>query len=187
MKEIKTRQDRWRDRPCSWIGKPFTKTVIQIYALTSKSEEAEWRPKTPSRINIPKIWPLHYRGLECKSRKSRNTWSNRQICSWSTKQSSQRITGFCQENMLVITNTLFQQHKRILYTWTSPDGQYWYQIDYILCGQRWRSSTQSAKARLGTDCCSDHELLITKFRLQLKKVGKTTGPFRYDRNQIPYG
>ena len=60
------------------------------------------------------------------------------------------------------------------------------QIDYILCSQRWRSSIQSAKTRLGADCGSDHELLITKFRLKLKKVGKTTRPFRYDLNQIPY-
>ena len=49
-----------------------------------------------------------------------------------------------------------------------------------------RSSIQSAKTRLGADCGSDHELLIVKFRLKLKKVGKTTRPFRYDLNQIPY-
>ena len=52
--------------------------------------------------------------------------------------------------------------------------------------QRWRSSIQSAKTRLGEDCGSDLELLITKFRLKLKKVEKTTRPFRYDLNQIPY-
>ena len=63
--------------------------------------------------------------------------------------------------------------KRGLYTWTTPDGQYRNQIDNILCSQRWRSSIQSAKIRLGADCGSDHELLIAKFRLQLKKVGKT--------------
>ena len=69
--------------------------------------------------------------------------------------------------------------------WTSPDGQYQYQIDYILCSWRWKSSIQSAKTRLGADCGSDHELLIAKFRLKLKKVGETTRPFRYDLNQIP--
>ena len=60
------------------------------------------------------------------------------------------------------------------------------QIDYILCSQRWRSSIQSAETRLEADCGSDHELLIPKFRLKLKKVWKTTRPFRYDLNQIPY-
>ena len=86
----------------------------------------------------------------------------------------------------IIANTLLQQHKRRLYTWTSPDGQHRNQTDYILCSQRWRSSIQSAKTRLGAYCGSDHELLIAKFRLKLKKVGKTTRPFRYDLNQIPY-
>ena len=98
----------------------------------------------------------------------------------------QRLIEFCQENTLVIANTLFQQHKRKLYTWTSPDGQYRNQIDYIICSQRWRSSIPSAKTRLGADCCSDHELVIAKFRLKLNKVGKTIRPFRYDLNQIPY-
>ena len=91
-------------------------------------------------------------------------------------EAAQRLTEFCQENALVIANTLFQQHKRRLYTWTSPDSQYQNQIDYILCSQRWRSSIQSAKTRLGADCASDHEFLIAKFRLKLKKVGKTTKP-----------
>ena len=95
------------------------------------------------------------------------------------------LVEFCQENALVITNTLFQQHKRRLYIWTSPDGQHWNQIDYVLCSLRWRSSIQSAKTRPGADCGSDHELLIAKFRLKLKKVGKTTRPLRYDLNKIP--
>ena len=93
---------------------------------------------------------------------------------------------FCQENALVMANTLFQQHKKRLYTWTSPDGQHQNQIAYILCSQTWRSSIQSTKTRPGDDCGSYHELLITKFRLKLKKVGKTTRPFRNDLNQIPY-
>ena len=122
--------------------------------------------------------------LECKSRKSRGTWSNRQVWRWSTNEAGQRLTEFCQNNALVIANTLFQQHKT--YTWTLPDGQYQNQTDYILCNQRWRSSIQSAETRLGADCDSDHELLISKFRLKLKKVGKTTRPFRHDLNQIPY-
>ena len=101
-------------------------------------------------------------------------------------EAGHRLTEFCQENALGIVNILFQQHRRRLYTWTSPDGQYQNQIDYILCSQRWRGSIQSAKTRPGADYGSDHELLIAKFRLKLKKVGKTTRPFRYDLNQIPY-
>ena len=101
-------------------------------------------------------------------------------------EAGQRLTELCQENTLVIANTLFQQHKRWLYTWIAPICQYWNQIDYILCCWRWRSSIQSAKIRLGADYGSDHEQLFAKFRLKLKKVGKTTRPVRYDLNQVPY-
>ena len=99
-------------------------------------------------------------------------------------EAGQRLTDFCQENALVIANTLFQQHKRQLYTWTSPDGQCWNQIDCILRSRRWRNSIQSAKTRPRSDCGSDHEL-IAKFRL-IGASGKTTRPFRYDLNQFPY-
>ena len=101
-------------------------------------------------------------------------------------EAGQRLIEFHQENAVVIANILFQQCKRRLYTWTSPDGQYQNKTDYILCSQKWRSSIQPTKTRLGADCGSDHELLIVKFRMMLKKVGKTTRPFMYDLNQIPY-
>ena len=97
-------------------------------------------------------------------------------------EAGKRLTEFCQENALVIANTLCQHHKRRLYTWTSPDGK----DGGALCSQRQRSSIQWAKTRPGADYGSDHELLIAKFRLKLKKVGKTTRPFRYDPNQIHY-
>ena len=101
-------------------------------------------------------------------------------------EAGQRLTEFYQENALVIPDTVFQQHKRQLYTGTSPNGQCQNQIDYILCSQRWRSFIQSAKIRPGAECGSDHLLLMAKFRLKLKKVGKTTRSARYDLNQISY-
>ena len=88
-------------------------------------------------------------------------------------EAGQRLIEFCKENALVIEKTLFQQHKRRLYTWTSPDGQYQNQNDYVLCRQNWRSSIQSAKTRPGANCGSYHKLPIAKFRLKLRKVGKT--------------
>ena len=117
-------------------GKPFNITVIQVYAPTSNAEEAERLYEDLQdllELTPPKMCPFHYSGLECKCRKSRNSWSNRQIWPWSTRK---RLIEFCQENALVIANTLFQQHKRRLYTWTSPDCQHQNQIDYILCSQR---------------------------------------------------
>ena len=147
---------------------------------------ALWRPTRPSRTNTQKRCPFHYRGLKCKSRKSRNTWINRQIWPWNTEWSRAKANRVLPKNTLVIPNALFQQHKRKLYTWTSPDGQHQNQNDYILCSQRWRRPIQSTKTKPGADCVWDHEPLITKFRLKLKKVEKTIRPFRYDLNEIPY-
>ena len=154
-------------------AKPLNITVIptsmyQPVMLKKLIFNDLWRPTRLSRTTSPKKCPFHYRGLEYRSRKSRNTWSNRQIWSWSTEWSRAKANRVLQENALVIANSLFQQHKRRLYTWRLPDGQYQNQIDFILCSQTWISSIQSAKSRLGDDCGSDHELLIVKFRLKLK-------------------
>ena len=119
-------------------GKPFNITVIQVYAPTSNAKEAEvewfneklqdlleltpqkdvlfiigdWNAKVASQ-QIPGVTGKFGLGVQ--------------------NEVGKRLTEFCQENALVIANTLFQQHKRRLYTWTSPDGQYRNQIDYILC------------------------------------------------------
>ena len=156
-------------------GKSFNITVIQVYAQISIAEEAEilWRPTRTYRTNTQKS--LEIPGLTSK------------FGLGVQNEAGQKLIEFPQENALVRANTLFQQNKRRLYTWTSPDGQYWNQTDNILWGLRWRSPIWSVKTRSGTDCGSDHEHLIAKFRLKLKKVGKTAKPFRYDLNQIPFG
>ena len=142
----------------------------------------------PSRTNTQKKCPFHYRGLEWKSGTSRNTWNNRQIWPWSTEWSRAK-----DNRVLPRERTGHSKHplpttqeKTCRDTWTSPDGQHWNQIGYILCSQRWRSYIQSAKTRPGADCDSDHELLTAKFTLTLKKIGKTTRPLGYDLYQIPY-
>ena len=145
-----------------------------------------WRPTTPSRTNTPKDVLFIIEDWKAKIGSQEIPGVTSKFGLGVQNEAGQRLTEFFHKNTLVMENTLFQQHKRRLYTWTSPDAQYQNQIDYILCSQRWRSSIQTAKTRLGADCGSDHELLIAKFRLKLKKVGKTTRPFRYDLNQIPY-
>ena len=131
-----------------------------------------WRPTRPSRTNTQKRCPFHYRAWNAKVRSQEIPGVMGKFGLGVQNEAGQRIIEFCQENALVIANTLFQQHKRTLYTWTSPYGQHRNQIDYILCSQRWRSSIQSTKPRPGADCGSDHELLIAKLRLKLKKLGK---------------
>ena len=64
----------------------------------------------------------YHRGLECKSRKSRDTRVTGKFGLGVQNEANQSLTEFCQENALVIANTLFQQHKRRLYTWTPPYG-----------------------------------------------------------------
>ena len=155
-------------------GKPFNITVIQAYAPTNNAEEAEveWFYEDLQdflELTPKKRCPFHYRGLECKSRKLRNTWSNRQIWLWLTEWERAKANEVLPRERTGHNKHSLPTHKRRLYTWTSLEGQHRNQIDYILCSQRWRSSIQSAKTRPGADCGSDHELLIAKCRLKLKK------------------
>ena len=168
-------------------GKPFNITVIQVYAPTSNAEEAvvEWfyedlQDLLELTLKKDVIFLIGDWNEKVRSQETPGVRGKFGLGIWN--EAGQRLIEFCPENTLVIANTLFQQHKRRCYTWTSPDGQHQNQIDYILSSQRWRSSVQSTKTRLGADCGSDHELLIAKFRLKLKKVGKTTRQFRYDLN-----
>ena len=121
-------------------GKPFSITVIQVYALTSNAEEAKVEQFCEDLQDLLELTPkkdvLFIIG----------DW-NAEVGSQETpgvtgkfglgvqNEAGQRLIEFCQENTLVIANTLFQQHKRRLYTWTSPDGQHQNQIDYILCSK----------------------------------------------------
>ena len=145
-----------------------------------------WRPTRPSRTNTQKRCPFHHRYGNAKVGSQEIPGVTGNFGLGVQNEAGQRLIEFCQENALVTANTLFQQLKRRPYTCTSPYGQYQNQIDYIFCSKRWRSSIQWEKTRPGADCGSDHELLIDKFRLKLKKVGKTTRPFRYDPSQISY-
>ena len=95
-------------------GKPFDITVIQVYAMTSNAEEAK----------IEHLYEDLQDLLELTPKKDVLFI----IGDWN--EAGQRLIEFCQENALVITNTLLQQHKRRLYTWTSPDGQQKNQIDH---------------------------------------------------------
>ena len=150
-------------------GKPFTIIVIQDYAPTSNAEEAEveWFYEdlqdllelTPKKdvLFIIGEWNAKVGSQETPGVTGKFELGIR-------NEAGQRLIEFCQENALVIANTIFQQHKRRLHTWTSPDSQHQNQIDYILCSQRWRSSIQSAKIRPGADCGSCAILCNSAFK-----------------------
>ena len=129
-------------------GKPFNIIVIYVYAPTSNAEEAEVEcfyehlqdllELTPKKDVLFIIGDWH---AKAGSQETRGVTGNFGL--GVQNEAGQRLIEFCQENTLVIENTLFQQHNRRLYTWTSPDGEHRNQIDYILCSQRWRSSIKT--------------------------------------------
>ena len=156
-------------------GKPFNITVIQEHASTTNAKEAEVEQFYE---DLPYL-------LEQTPRKKKKPHSI--IGDWNAKvgiqgisevtsqyglgvqnEPRQRLTEFCQENMLLREYILLQQTNRKLCTWTSLDRQCQNQIDYVLCRQKWRSSIQLVKTRPGADCDSGHELIIAKLRLKLK-------------------
>ena len=131
-------------------SKPFNITVIQVYAPTSNAEEAEVEWFDEDLRDLLELTPKNdvlfiIGDLNAKVGSQEIPGVTGKFGLGVQNEAGQRQTEFCQENALVIANTLFQQHKGRLYTWTSPDGQHRNQIDYILFSQRWRSSIQSAK------------------------------------------
>ena len=137
----------------------------------------------PSITNTQKRCLFHQRGQECKSRKSRDTWNNRQIWPWSTQWSKAKA------NQLLPRTHWSQQTSPSITKEDSTDGYHWMvnaEIRLIIFFAAKDGEALVNKTRPGDDYGSDHELLIAKFRLKLKKVGKTTRPFRYELNQIPY-
>ena len=146
-------------------GKPLNITVIQVYALTKNAEAAEFEPFHEDLQDLLELTPkkdvLFIVGdWNAKVGSQETPRVTGKFDLGVQNEAGQRLTEFFEENALVIANTLFQQHNSRFDTWTSPDGQYLNQIDYILCTQQWRSSTQSAKTRPGADCGSDDEILI---------------------------
>ena len=141
-------------------GKRFNIMVIQVYALTSNAEEAkvEWfyeDLQDVPEITTPKDVLFIIGDWNAKVGSQETPGITGKFGLGLQNEAGQRLTEFGQENTLVTANTLFQQHKRRFYTWTSPDGQHQNQTDYILCSQIWRSSIQSAK--------QDQELTVAQF------------------------
>ena len=136
-------------------GKPFNITVIQVYAPTRNTEEAEVERFHEDLQDLLELTPkkdvLFIIGdWNAKVGSQETPGVTGKFGLGIQNEAGQRLIEFCQENALVIANTVFEQHKIRLYTWTSPDGQHQNQIDYILCSQRWRSSILSTKNKTGS-------------------------------------
>ena len=169
-------------------SKQFNISVIQVYAPTTNAEEDEVEWFCEDLQDLPELTPkndvfyiIGNWNAKVGSQEIHRVTSKFGI--GIQNEARQMLTEFCQENTLVIVNTLFQQNSihgyhqivntkiRLMIFFTTKDGKTVY---------------SQQKARLGADCVLDHELLIAKFRLTVKKVEKTTRPFTYDLNQISY-
>ena len=122
-------------------GKPFNITVIQVFAPTSNDEEAEVERFCEDLQNLLELTPKKdvlfiIEDWNVKVGSQETLGETGKFGLGIRNEAGQRLIEFCQENALVITNTLFQRHKRRLYSWTSPNGQHQNQTDYILCSQR---------------------------------------------------
>ena len=126
-------------------GKPFNITVIQVYAPNSKAEEAEAEWFYEDLQDLLELTPQNdvlfiIGDWNAKVGSQETPGVTGKFGLGIRNEAGQKLIEFCQENALVIARMLFQQHKRRLYTWTSPDGQHRNQIDYSLSSQRWRAS-----------------------------------------------
>ena len=172
-------------------SKPNPISVLQVYAPTSAAadiEHEDFYSDLQSLIDsIPKKDVLIIQGDF--NAKVGSTCLDSEVMAdeglGEVNDSGHRLIDFCKQNALVIANTLFQQHARRKYTWTSPDGLVRNQIDYILTQKRWKSNLLNCKTYPGADCSSDHELLKAKVRLRLRKMQPQPAPLRYDLREIP--
>ena len=144
-----------------------------------------WRPVRPSRTNTPKRCPFHYRGLECKCRKPRNSWRKRQIWPWSTewtRAKANRIlprhTGHSKQ---LLPTTQEKTLQKDITKWSIPKSDRLYSLQPKM-EKLYTVSKNKTWSWLWLRSWAPY----CQFRLKLKKVGKTTRPFRYDLNQVPY-
>ena len=155
-------------------GKPFNITGIQVYAPTSNAEEAEaeWFYEELLELTPQKDVLLIIEGWNAKVGSQELPGVTDKFGLGVQNEAGQRLIDFCQDNTLVIANTLFQQHKRRLNTRTSSDGQHWNQIDYILCSQRWRGSNSQQKQDQELTVAQIMNSLLTNSDLNWGQWGK---------------
>ena len=126
---------KWQNALCSFRGKPFNITVIQVYASTTNAEDEDKQLHDDLQDFLeltPKEDILFIIGdWNAKVGSQETSGITGKFGLGVQNEAGQKLTEFCQENSPIRANTLFQQHKRWLYTWTSPDGQYRNQIDII--------------------------------------------------------
>ena len=171
--------------------KPFNITIIQVYAPTSDATQDEREAFYANLQQLKDSVPSQDVLIICGDFNAKvgdktiepSVMGDNGL--GEANEPGKRLIEFCCENNLVITNTLFKNHSRKKYTWISPDGITKNQIDYILVSRRWRTNIKNCHTYPGADCGSDHQLLMSKMRIKVKKLAKEPPPLRYDLARIP--
>ncbi|XP_049739840.1 craniofacial development protein 2-like [Elephas maximus indicus] len=170
--------------------RPVNTTIIQIYTPTTRAKDEEiedFYQLLQSEIDqtcnqdaliITSDWNAQVGNKEEESVIGKYGLGDR-------NNATDQMIEFCKTNDFFIANTFFNQHKRQLCTWTLPDGTHRNQIDYIYGKRRWKSSISSVRTRPGADCGTDHQLLICKFKLKLKKIRASLQEPKYELEYIP--
>ena len=155
--------------------KPILTNIIQIYAPTSESSDEELdtfyddlrsaTKQCKSQDNI-----IIQGDFNAKVGEGREGDIVGKYGLGARNENGEKLIQFAKENNLMFANTWFKEHKRRLWTWKSPDGSTKNQIDYVLTRKRFRNSIKRCKSYPGADCNSDHNLILTKYTIKLKKV-----------------
>ena len=170
-------------------GNPFNVSVVQVYAPTSAAADADMDnfysqlqdvlDKLPKKDYLIVMGDFNAKiGKGIQLEEESNVIGNYGL--GERNERGNLLVEFCIGNNLFVSNTLFYQHPRRLYTWVSPGDRVRNQIDFILVKRRWKSSVKSAKTLPGADIGSDHQLLIAEVRLKLKRITVGQKAQRFD-------
>jgi len=163
-------------------------TIIQIYAPTTTNEDtvAEFDGLRQQTVDdTPNGDVLIICDMNAKVGENEKSMTTGRFGLGIRNEAGERLMEFCEaQNSLQIMNTIFKQSRCRLYTWTSPDGKYKNQIDYIMCRSRWISTIQSTHTFPGADCGTDHEFMVAEVKGKLKKLRKEMSHQRYYVSKI---
>ncbi|BFY99382.1 hypothetical protein BsWGS_02422 [Bradybaena similaris] len=166
-------------------GQPTNVTIVQVYAPTAEADidEREQFYNTIQTVidQIPSNDILFIMGdFNAKVGEEITQNVTGRFGLGTRNEAGENLVNFCAGNDLYVANTMFQQPKRRLYTWTSPNGLYRNQIDYFLCANRWKSSVVNCKTLPGAECGTDHELLIAEMKIKLKRKPRVIRPPKFN-------
>ena len=174
-------------------GRPVDILIIQVYAPTTAADDEEIEHFYEELDNIIKTHKK-YRDMllvigdyNAKIGEGRDNKTVGPHGLGTRNERGNRLIEFATKHKVFITNTWFEQKRSARHTWTSPDDNTKKQIDYILASQRYRNTILNSKVYPGADCSSDHNLVVTRLRMRMKKIKKKKPVEKLDLTKITKG